>query len=56
MADVVVNDLDFNKKELDILTEVAQKVFQFDQTTFLRLMQTCIEIRFRPTTESISGI
>lgn len=56
MADVVVSDLDFNKKELDILTEVAQKVFQFDQTTFLRLMQTCIEIRFRPTTESISGI
>ena len=56
MADVVVSDLDFNKAELDILTEVAQKVFQFDQETFLRLMQTCIEIRFRPTTESISGI
>ena len=56
MADVVVSDLDFNKAELDLLTEVAEKVFQFDQQTFLRLMQTCIEIRFRPTTESISGI
>lgn len=55
MADVVVSDLNFSKAELDILTEVAQKVFQFDETTFLRLMQTCIEIRFRPTTESISG-
>lgn len=54
MADIMVSDRDFNKAELDLLAQVAQKVFQFDQETFLNLLKHCIQERFLPTTESIS--
>ena len=56
MADVVVSDLHFHEAEINLLKEVAEKVFQFDEKVFLNLMQTCIQYKFRPSIESISGL
>lgn len=56
MADVVVSDLNYHEAELKLLAEVAQNVFQFDEKTFLSLLQRSIQIRFRPSLESISGL
>ena len=56
MADVVVSDLNYHEAELKVLAEVAQNVFQFDEKTYLNLLQRSIQIRFRPSLESISGL
>lgn len=56
MADVVVSDLKYHEAEIKLLEDVAQNVFQFDYKTYLNLMQKSIQIRFRPTLESISGL
>lgn len=56
MADVVVSDLNYHESELKVLAEVAQNVFQFDEKTYLNLLQRSIQIRFRPSLESISGL
>ena len=56
MADVVVSDLHFHEAEINLLKEVAKKVFQFDEKVFLGIMQTCIQYKFRPSIESISGL
>ena len=54
MVDLMVADRTFHKAEIDLLAEVAQKVFQLDQETFLRLLAIGIQRGFLPSTESIS--
>jgi hypothetical protein len=56
MADVVVSDLKYDQAEINLLADVAQNVFKFDEKTFLNLMQKSIQYRFRPSLESISGL
>lgn len=54
MVDLMVADRHFHKAEIDLLTEVAQKVFQLDQKTFLQLLAFGIQRGFLPSVESIS--
>ncbi len=54
MVDLMVADRNFHKAEVDLLAEVAQKVFQLDQETFLRLLAYGIQRGFLPSVESIS--
>ena len=55
LVDLMMADRSFHHAELDLLTEIAQKTFQFDNETFLKLIAFGVQRGFLPSMESISG-